>query len=153
MKSRKCRWDLESPCFPLYLLHLRFTASALSSRLGKKVERKASPSASRLTPSSPVTRSFHLNTCTQLAASSRCSRSRQHQGPSPLPLRAAILPCWLCGFLALFYGGPVSGTLSFSVHRGMGLDLFLRAPSVMRSGQVKRVPLRFPRLPPVAQRS
>lgn len=141
----------------LLLLCLRFTASALSSLLGKRVERKASPSASRLTLSSPVTRGFHLNTYIQPAASSRCSRCRQHRAPSP-PSQG-LSPCltglWIlallcCGSSAC---GPCSGSLSFSVHRGMGLDVFLRDLSVKRSVQVRREPLRFPCLPFVAQRS
>lgn len=117
------------------LSHLRFTASALSSLLGKKVGRKASPSTSRSTLSSPVTRSFRWSTCIQLAASSRCLRYGQHGAlfPPSLPLRAVTLPCWLCGSdLALRWtltqpAGPEPGTVFFSVHRRMGLGLFLRA--------------------------
>lgn len=79
--------------------------------------------------------------------------------PAPaLPLRARhpaspavwTLALLCCGASAC---GPRSRSLSFSVPRGMGLGVFLRAPSVKRSVQARRGPLRFPCLPPVAQRS
>ncbi|XP_073901989.1 uncharacterized protein isoform X4 [Castor canadensis] len=52
----------------------RSIASALSSHLRKKVERMVSLSTSRLTPSSSVTRGFHLRTCILLALSSKYLR-------------------------------------------------------------------------------
>lgn len=156
MESLKCEWDLELPCF-LFTSPPQVPCISTEFTPQKKGGEKGIPfclSASKLTLSNPAIRSFppeHLHSTGCLIKVFKVQAAPEPLSPPSWGCHPALLAVWMlcCRPSAC---GPIAGTLSFSVHRGMGLDLFLTAPSVMTSEQVKRVPLRFSSLLSVAQR-
>lgn len=153
MESLKCEWDLESPCFlftsppQVHCISTEFTPRKKGGEKGVPFHLQVDtfkPGDKELPPEHLHSAGCLIKVFKVQAAPEPFSPPSQGCHPALPAVRMLCCRPSACG--------PVSGTLSFSVHRGMGLDLFLRALSVMRSEQVKRVPLRFPSLPSVAQR-
>lgn len=129
MESREGGWDLESPRFPVafspqvHCISTEFTPRKKGGEKGVSFRLRIDtfkPSDKELAPE-------HLHSAGCLI---KVFKVPAAPGPLPLPLRAVTLPLWLCGFWPCFAVDaqpvvPVSGTVSFSAHGGLGLAPFL----------------------------
>lgn len=153
MESLKCEWNLELPCF-LFTSPLQIHCISTEFTPRKKGGEKGVPFRLQVDTFKPSDKELlpeHLHSAGCLIKVFKVQAAPEALPPPSQGCHPALLTVWMLCYRPSACG-PVSGTLCFSVRRGMGLDLFHTAPSVMRSDRIKRVPLRFPSLPSVAQR-